>query len=67
MKICPYCKTENHNDAIICKSCQQNITTSAATADGLRGCAQLIDNCGCFFSYYWYNYNANNVKIVFIT
>lgn len=48
MKICPYCKTENHNDAIICKSCQQNITTSAATADGLRGCAQLIDNCGCF-------------------
>ena len=47
MKICPYCKTENHDDAIICKTCQHNITKAAITAEGLNGCSQLIANCGC--------------------
>ena len=47
MKICPYCKSENHDDAVICKECRSKISKSAMTANVFENFATLVQGCGC--------------------
>jgi len=45
--ICPYCKTENHADASVCKACHKNISTAGVVGDTLKATGDVIEGMGC--------------------
>lgn len=50
MKQCPYCKTENHDEATVCKACRKEISKTGIAADTLKTVASGIEGCGCLIT-----------------
>ena len=50
MKICPYCKTENHDEASVCKVCGKGISKYAIQGEKFEAAGNLIEGLGCLLT-----------------
>lgn len=50
MKECPYCKTENHEDATVCRGCGKEISKLGMVSDNLKTFGEGMQGCGCLIT-----------------